>query len=156
MKHAALMVPEKFGRHSFANTLKIGDWISSIEGGISMNASILCRVRAFAAFGVFVFGTAAIAQDTTSPTPPNGGNATKNATSTDGGAKSGKKAKPGTQTAGANAADKKPRAGQYASEAEARAHCHGTIVWVDQDHFNHYAGSREYGKKPGAFTCENG
>ena len=42
----------------------------------------------------------------------------------------------------------------WATEAEARAHCRGTVIWVDKDHFNHYAGSREYGRKPGAFACE--
>jgi len=50
----------------------------------------------------------------------------------------------------------KPKRGQYGSEAEARAHCKGEVVWVDKDNFNHYAGSREYGRKPGAFACENG
>jgi hypothetical protein len=43
----------------------------------------------------------------------------------------------------------------YATEAEARSHCK-TVVWVDRDHFNHYPGSREYGKKPGNFACEQG
>lgn len=56
----------------------------------------------------------------------------------------------------AKAADAKPKAGQYATEAEARSHCNGTVVWIDKDNFHHYAGSREYGKKPGAFICENG
>jgi uncharacterized membrane protein len=54
----------------------------------------------------------------------------------------------------AKAAEAKPRAGQYATEAEARSHCRSTVVWIDKDNFNHYAGSREYGKKPGAFGCE--
>jgi hypothetical protein len=44
----------------------------------------------------------------------------------------------------------------WATEAEARAHCRGTVIWVDKDHFNHYAGSREYGRKPGSFACEQG
>jgi hypothetical protein len=44
----------------------------------------------------------------------------------------------------------------YATEGEARAHCRGEVVWVDKDHFNHYSGSREYGRKPGAYTCEKG
>jgi hypothetical protein len=44
----------------------------------------------------------------------------------------------------------------YATEAEAKAHCKGGVVWVDEHHFNHYPGSREYGKKPGAFACEQG
>ncbi len=42
----------------------------------------------------------------------------------------------------------------YATEAEARAHCKGDVVWVDNHRFQHYPGSREYGRKPGAFTCE--
>lgn len=51
--------------------------------------------------------------------------------------------------------DKPLKAGQYATEAAARAHCGGrTVVWVDNDNFHHYAGSREYGRKPGAFACE--
>ena len=50
----------------------------------------------------------------------------------------------------------KPKRGQYGTEAEAKAHCRGEVVWVDKDNFNHYAGSREYGRKPGAFACENG
>lgn len=45
---------------------------------------------------------------------------------------------------------------KYANEAEAKAHCHGAVVWVDEHNFNHYEGTREYGKKPGAFACENG
>jgi hypothetical protein len=44
----------------------------------------------------------------------------------------------------------------WATEGEARAHCRGTVIWVDKDHFNHYAGSREYGRKPGNFACEQG
>jgi hypothetical protein len=62
----------------------------------------------------------------------------------------------GSQPAKAASADAKPKTGQYATEAEARSHCRGGVVWVDKDHFNHYAGSREYGRKPGAFACENG
>ena len=46
--------------------------------------------------------------------------------------------------------------GQYGSEADAKAHCRGEVVWVDKDNFNHYKGSREYGRQPGAFACENG
>jgi hypothetical protein len=50
----------------------------------------------------------------------------------------------------------KPAPAGWANEAEARAHCRGTVIWVDKDHFNHYAGSREYGRKPGSFACEKG
>lgn len=52
-------------------------------------------------------------------------------------------------------ASSKPKRGQFSSEADAKAHCKGEVVWVDKDHFNHYAGSREYGRQPGAFACEN-
>lgn len=56
------------------------------------------------------------------------------------------------------AAKRKPAAPSgYASETEARAHCKGGVVWVDgHDHFTHYPGSREYGKKPGEFICDKG
>ena len=56
---------------------------------------------------------------------------------------------------GVSSADTPPKAGQYATMAAAQAHCGGkTVVWVDKDNFHHYAGSREYGSKPGAFICE--
>lgn len=67
--------------------------------------------------------------------------------------------KPGekAESDGKKQAKPKPAAPSgYATEAEARAHCHGEVVWVDENHFNHYPGSREYGKKPGAFACERG
>jgi len=67
-----------------------------------------------------------------------------------------KKSQPGGEPAKAANADQKPKPGHYGTEAEARARCRGTVVWVDKDNFNHYAGSREYGRKPGAFACENG
>ncbi len=51
---------------------------------------------------------------------------------------------------------KKEEPSHFGTEGEASAHCHSTVVWVDTNHFNHYAGSREYGRKPGYFTCENG
>jgi hypothetical protein len=60
------------------------------------------------------------------------------------------------KTDNAGNSEAKPKRGQYGSEAEAKAHCKGDVVWVDKDKFNHYAGSREYGVKPGAFACENG
>ena len=53
-------------------------------------------------------------------------------------------------------ADTKLKKGQYATEAEAKARCKGTVIWIDKDKFNHYEGSREWGKKPGAFACEQG
>jgi hypothetical protein len=67
-----------------------------------------------------------------------------------------KKQHAGDQTDKAANSEAKPKRGQYGSEAEARTHCKGDVVWVDKDNFNHYAGSREYGRKPGAFACENG
>ena len=67
-----------------------------------------------------------------------------------------KKQHAGDQADKAANSEAKPKRGQYGSEAEARAHCKGDVVWVDKDNFNHYAGSREYGRKPGAFACENG
>lgn len=67
-----------------------------------------------------------------------------------------KKQHAGDQADKAANSEAKPKRGQYGSEAEARAHCKGEVVWVDKDNFNHYAGSREYGRKPGAFACENG
>jgi hypothetical protein len=72
------------------------------------------------------------------------------------GKQSEKKTQEGNQPAKAANSEAKPKRGQYGSEAEARAHCKGEVVWVDKDNFNHYAGSREYGRKPGAFACENG
>lgn len=117
-----------------------------------MKASDLYLPQAFAALGIFVLASSARAQDAPTSPPPSAGAAAKNTSSSDATGKPAKKVKPASASAG----EKKPKAGQFTSEAEARAHCRGTIVWVDQDHFNHYAGSREYGKKPGAFTCENG
>ena len=72
------------------------------------------------------------------------------------GKQSDKKQHAGNQSDKAANSEAKPKRGQYGSEAEARAHCKGEVVWVDKDNFNHYAGSREYGRKPGAFACENG
>ena len=72
------------------------------------------------------------------------------------GKKSEKKQQAGNQPDKAANSEAKPKRGQYGSEAEAKAHCKGAVVWVDKDNFNHYVGSREYGRKPGAFACENG
>ncbi|MBI4724779.1 MAG: hypothetical protein HY765_07315 [Rhodomicrobium sp.] len=65
-------------------------------------------------------------------------------------------AKSGTKTHKARPVGHKPAPGHYASESEARSHCRGTVVWVDKDGFNHYEGSREYGRQPGHFSCEKG
>lgn len=48
-------------------------------------------------------------------------------------------------------------AGQFAAEAEAKAHCPAdTVVWVNTNsHKYHYAGHRSYGTtKKGAYMCE--
>ncbi len=67
-----------------------------------------------------------------------------------------KKPKPKGEPAKSADADTKLKKGQYATEAEAKARCKGTVIWIDKDKFNHYEGSREWGKKPGAFACEQG
>jgi hypothetical protein len=68
--------------------------------------------------------------------------------------KTTKKTKPAKQTKTA-AAKSGSKPGQYATEAQAKAACHGaTVVWIASDHFSHYPGSREYGRKPGAYACE--
>jgi hypothetical protein len=28
------------------------------------------------------------------------------------------------------------------------------VVWIGSEGFTHYRGSREYGRKPGSYTCE--
>ena len=66
------------------------------------------------------------------------------------------KAKHSEHKAKESTSESRPKRGEFKSEADAKAHCKGTVVWVDSDHFNHYAGSREYGREPGAFACENG
>jgi hypothetical protein len=88
--------------------------------------------------------TASIAAAQTAPDTkpsPSGGSAQKPASKDQAGEKTAKPAKPAASAG-------------WATESEARAHCRGTVIWVDKDHFNHYAGSREYGRKPGNFACE--
>jgi hypothetical protein len=109
---------------------------------ILMNASILPRLRLWGIVGVLALAaTAAMGQT------QGGGQRAAKPQATKSGEKADAPAKKPAKPAGP--------AG-YATEAEARAHCKGEVVWVDKDHFYHYAGSREYGKKPGAFTCEKG
>jgi hypothetical protein len=102
--------------------------------------------------GLLLAVSAAMAQNTQDgkPQAPAVSNANPPPAAPDSGAKPAKKVQ------NTPAADTKPKPGQYATESEAKAHCRGTVVWVDNDHFNHYAGSREYGRKPGAFACESG
>ncbi len=69
-------------------------------------------------------------------------------------APSKKKPKTAGQAAKPDSADKPLKAGHYATEAEAKSHCGGAVVWVGSEGFTHYRGSREYGQKPGSFTCD--
>jgi hypothetical protein len=76
---------------------------------------------------------------------------------------------PKSEAAGSDKPAKKPKAaeasnstpankplkpGHYATEAEANSHCRGSVVWIGSEGFTHYRGSREYGRKPGSYTCE--
>ncbi len=113
-----------------------------------MNASTLPRLRLLGAASILVIAASAAMAQSGPESQPAG------ATQPSGAAKAGEKAGPESKKASKPA---KPAASSgYATESEARAHCHGSVVWVDSDNFNHYPGSREYGKKPGAFACEKG
>jgi hypothetical protein len=112
--------------------------------------------RAFAAAFVMIFaGAAALAgpaDDAKTPAAP------AEAPAKAKGKKVEKKAESGQTDQ--TAADAKPKAeklkaGRYATEAEAKAHCKGGVVWIDRDNFNHWPGSREYGRQPGSFGCDN-
>ena len=120
-----------------------------------MNASILPRLRLFGAVSVLVFAaSAALAQTEPEAQPAAPASNAAEGGGSGGAAKAGDKPK----SDGKKTATPAKRSGQsgYASEAEARARCKGGVVWIDKDRFNHYPGSREYGKKPGAFACEQG
>ena len=71
-----------------------------------------------------------------------------------GAAPSTKKPKAAVQAAKSDSAEKPLKPGHYATETEAKSHCGGAVVWVGSEGFTHYRGSREYGRKPGSFTCE--
>jgi hypothetical protein len=129
-----------------------------------MNASIFPRLRLLGAVSILVFAApAAMAQNASDSSAPSSSTAAKPGSASD-----AKPAKKTTQTgdkAGAtktsdNSADSKKEKAPakapsgYATEAEARSHCRTAVVWVDSNHFNHYPGSREYGRKPGSFGCE--
>jgi hypothetical protein len=105
-----------------------------------MKASILPQLRLFGVASVLALAaSAAVAQtDASAPSAPKPQGTAKSAGKADAGAK--KPAKPAGPAG-------------YATEPEARAHCKGEVVWVDKDHFYHYSGSREYGRKPGAYVC---
>jgi hypothetical protein len=108
-----------------------------------MNVSISPRAMLFAAALAMTASIAAAQTAADTKSPPAGGSAAKPASKDQTGEKTAKPAKPAAPAG-------------WATEAEARAHCRGTVIWVDKDHFNHYAGSREYGRKPGSFACEQG
>ncbi len=124
-----------------------------------MNERTMLRSRIFGAACVMVFASsiafAQTAQDAN--TAPSASAAPSEAAPKGKVKHSEKKTQEGSQPAkAANSGAKPLKRGQYGTEAEAKAHCRSEVVWVDKDNFNHYAGSREYGVKPGAFACENG
>jgi hypothetical protein len=106
-----------------------------------MKASILPRLKLIGVASVLVLAASAAMAQT--------GDNTQSAPKPQSAAKSGEK-----PDAGAKKPAKPAGPAGYATEAEARARCKGEVVWVDKDHFYHYSGSREYGRKPGAYTCE--
>ncbi len=123
-----------------------------------MNARIMLRSGLFAVACGVVFASSAAFSDPAQDANPA---ATQKASPApaEGAAKSDekqadKKPQPNGQPAKAASPDAKPKRAQYATEAEARAHCKSDVVWVDIHNFNHFPGSREYGRKPGAFGCE--
>jgi len=105
-----------------------------------MTSGLFPRLRLLGAVSLFCFAAPAVmaqsAPEGQSQTPP--------------AAKTGE-TKPGSQKPSAGTI--KIPAGGYATEGEARSKCGSGVVWVGDDHFNHYPGSREYGRKPGYFTC---
>ena len=111
----------------------------------------MIAVRLALALTGLIIASAAMAQNAQEgkPQAPAVSNASAPPATPDSGAKPAKK----VQSA---PTDAKLKPGQYATESEARAHCRGTVVWVDKDNFNHYRGSREYGRQPGAYACEQG
>ncbi len=124
-----------------------------------MTQGTMLRSRIFGVACVMVFAgsiaLAGTAQDANTPAPA-ASSAPSDAAPKGKAKHSEKKTQEGDQPAKAANAESKQKRGQYGSEAEAKAHCKGEVVWVDKDHFNHYAGSREYGRQPGAFACDNG
>jgi len=46
---------------------------------------------------------------------------------------------------------------QFRSEAEAKSHCSGNVVWLNtKSKVYHFAGTRDYGKtKSGAYMCQS-
>ena len=125
-----------------------------------MNQRTMLRSRIFGVACVMVFASsiafAQTAQDTNTASPAAAASSAPSDAAPKAKAKqSEKKIQEGGQAAKAANPESKPKRGQYATETEAKAHCPGEVVWVDKDNFNHYPGSREYGRKPGAFACES-
>ncbi len=112
-----------------------------------MNASILPHLRLLGVVSILIMAASAATGQTGPESQPAGAAPAASAA---------KPEKAGSESKKASTPAKPAAPSGYATEAEARAHCHGGVVWVDQDHFNHYPGSREYGRKPGAFACEKG
>jgi cytoskeletal protein RodZ len=131
-----------------------------------MNASIFPRLCLLGAVSILVFAApAAMAQNASDSSAPSSSATVKPGSASDAktpkknNQKSGDKADTTKTSDNSDSDSKKEKApakapSGYATEAEARAHCRTAVVWVDGNHFNHYPGSREYGKKPGSFGCE--
>jgi hypothetical protein len=106
-----------------------------------MSLSVIANLRLLGAASILALAAPAAIAQTGPESQPAAGAAAKSGEKADSDSKKPAKPKPAAPSG-------------YATEAEARAHCRGGVVWVDEHHFNHYPGSREYGKKPGAFACE--
>jgi hypothetical protein len=113
--------------------------------------------KAFAAAWVMIFAGAAAsagpADEAKTPAAPAEAPAKAKGKKVERNAEGGQPDKPAAAGAGVKA--EKPKAGRYATEAEAKAHCPSGVVWIDKNNFNHWPGSREYGRQPGSFGCEN-
>jgi hypothetical protein len=107
------------------------------------------NILVIATLGVLTL-TAYSAEAQTASSSESAGQASSSETSAQGSTKKTKRAKHSK-----TAANSSSKPGQYATEAQAKANCHGAaVVWVDSDHFSHYPGTREYGRKPGSYACE--
>lgn len=119
-----------------------------------MNASFLPRLRLFGIASVLILAAPAAMAQSGPESQPSDAAAAKSSEKTGSAAKHESASKSGDKEGSASKKPKLAAHSGYATEAEARAHCHGGVVWVGEDHFSHYPGSREYGRKPGAFACE--
>ncbi len=121
-----------------------------------MTEETMLRSRIFGVACVMIFASSiAMAQTAQNAAPPAASSASSDAAPKEKAKKhSKKKNQDGDQPSKSAGAEAKSKRGRFGSEAEAKAHCKGSVVWIDKDNFNHYAGSREYGRQPGAFACE--